>query len=124
MFKLILLLIISQVLLASTADAATTNVNETGDGSTEEPGHGSEEDKCSTHEPFDSSVHIAKLDFERIQTLFIVTVFIMVVVLAKLGKVQFRPLSKVRLLICIPAQCGITSGCILSPLTSLSHGKY
>ena len=93
MLKLTLLLIGSQVLLASSVDAATTNVNETDDVST---GYSSEGDKCSTHEPFDSNVRITRLEFERVQTLFIVTVFIMVVVLAKLGKVHIvRPASKI-----------------------------
>ena len=90
MFKLILLLIGSQVLLASSADdATTTHMNETGHGSMEEPGHGTE-GKCNVHEPFNSNVHIAKFEFERVQTLFVVTVFIMVVVLAKMGKVQLQ----------------------------------
>ena len=84
--SLTLLLIGTQVLLASSLDSTTNaTVNDTGHGSMEEETH--EVDKCAEHEEnFASDVHIAKLEFERLQTLFIVTIFIMVVVLAKLGK--------------------------------------
>jgi hypothetical protein len=92
MFKLLLLLVVCQVLPGSLVDAATANGNDSGAG--EEAGHGSEEDKCNTHEPFNSNVHIARLEFERVQTIFIVAVFILVVILAKLGELQFRTLSK------------------------------
>ena len=71
---LALLLISSKFLLVCcTAEADTNSVNNT---------------KCAEkhEESFNSDVHIAKLEFERVQTLVIVTVFIMVVVLAKLGK--------------------------------------
>lgn len=81
MLKLLLLLLGYGVLVASSIGNDTAE-----HGSTEEAGHGSEEDRCNTHEPFNSEVHIAKVEFERVQTLFVVTVFIMVVVLAKLGK--------------------------------------
>ena len=90
MFKLLLLLLVCRVLPGSLVGAATTNGSDSGAGSREEPGHSSEEDNCNTHEPFNSNVHIARLEFERVQTIFIVTVFILVVVLAKLGKLQFR----------------------------------
>ncbi len=86
MFKLLLLLVVCQVLPGSLVDAATANGNDSGTGE--------EEDKCNTHEPFNSNVHIARLEFERVQTIFIVAVFILVVILAKLGELQFRPLSK------------------------------
>lgn len=89
MFKLLLLLLVYQVLSGSLVGAATANGSDSGAGSREEheePGHSSEEDNCNTHEPFNSNVHIARLEFERVQTIFIVTVFILVVVLAKLGE--------------------------------------
>lgn len=35
---------------------------------------------------FASEVHVAKLEFERVETVLVVSLFIMVVVLAKLGK--------------------------------------
>ena len=51
----------------------------------------SENDTCkpseSHDESFNSEIHVAKFEFERVQTLVIVTLFIMVVVLAKLGKI-------------------------------------
>ena len=82
-----LLLLVIYLSFVSSLDNATTTsatVNETSVGSTEETGH---IDKCeSTEETFSSEVHIAKFEFERVQTLFIVTLFILVVVLAKLGK--------------------------------------
>ena len=44
--------------------------------------------KCPSHEPspFNSDVHIAKFEFERVQTIFIILIFITVVVLAKMGE--------------------------------------
>ncbi len=43
---------------------------------------------CESHgeRPFDSSVHVARVDLERVQVLLIVTIFIMIVVIAKLGE--------------------------------------
>ena len=43
---------------------------------------------CEPHdEPaFDSNVHVARLEFERVQTIFIVSMFIIIVVIAKMGK--------------------------------------
>lgn len=40
----------------------------------------------SEEEGFDSTVYIARLEFHRVETIFTVLVFIMVVVLAKMGK--------------------------------------
>ena len=40
----------------------------------------------SQHEEFDSSVHLARVEFERVETIFVVLVFIMVVVVAKMCK--------------------------------------
>ncbi len=37
-------------------------------------------------EAFASEVHVAKLEFKRVETVFVVAVFIMVVVVAKLGE--------------------------------------
>jgi len=47
-----------------------------------------EKSSCTPHEerPFDSEVHIAALEFARVETIFIILVFIIVVVLAKMGK--------------------------------------
>lgn len=90
----IFLLIGLQLSLVSSSDNVTTTASVTGvlnttdHESTEEPGHGEREenDRCKEdEEAFRSEVHIAKVEFERVQTVFIVTVFIMVVVLAKLG---------------------------------------
>ena len=82
------LILSSQLLLASSTDNATCTIN------VNETDHGSMEDECHTEEEsFSSKVHIAKVDIERVQTLLIVTMFIMVVVLAKLGMVQFRPIQ-------------------------------
>ena len=84
---LLLLLVGSQFLFSSSADDATTNITmtETDHGPMDESKH--VEDKCAEHEEsFDSQVRIYRLEFERVQTLIIITVFIMVVVLAKLGK--------------------------------------
>ena len=45
------------------------------------------EDEAELEEgSFASEVHVAKLEFERVEVVFVVSVFIMVVVLAKLGK--------------------------------------
>lgn len=84
--SLAFLLIVSQLSLATTSEnAAPNDANSTGHGSMEESSHG--KNKCEKHEePFNSDVHIAKVELERVQTLIIVTVFIMVVVLAKLGE--------------------------------------
>ncbi len=43
---------------------------------------------CGSNEErsFDSSVHVARVDLERVQVLLIVTLFIMIVVIAKLGE--------------------------------------
>ena len=38
------------------------------------------------HEEFDSSVHLARVEFERVETIFVILVFIMVVVVAKMCK--------------------------------------
>ena len=77
---LALLLVSSQVFLGCFAsDAVGGSTNDT----TLKPSG----EKQSHDESFNSDIHIAKLEFERVQTLVIVTVFIMVVVLAKLGEV-------------------------------------
>lgn len=36
--------------------------------------------------PFDSSVHIARLELERVQIILIVTLFIIIVIIAKMGE--------------------------------------
>ena len=42
--------------------------------------------ESGSHErPFNSEVHVATVDFERVQVILIVTLFIMIVILAKLG---------------------------------------
>ena len=38
---------------------------------------------------FNSEVHVATVDFERVQVILIVTLFIMIVVLAKLGGLEY-----------------------------------
>ena len=47
-----------------------------------------EKDRCEAREEvmFDSTVRVARFEFHRVQTIFIILVFIMVVVLAKMGK--------------------------------------
>ena len=77
---------VSQLPLATSLENNVANdMNSTDHGAMNEPSH--DEDKCVKHEePFRSDVHIAKVEFERVQTLIIVTIFIMVVVLAKLGE--------------------------------------
>lgn len=80
---LVIVFIVSQLSLATSLESTAANdVNSTDRGESSR-----EEDKCMKHEePFKSDVHIAKVEFERVQTLIIVTIFIMVVVLAKLGE--------------------------------------
>ena len=59
------------------------------EGNSSEEGHLlEEEDECVKEEerPFDSSVRIARLEFHRVETIFIILVFIVVVVLAKMCK--------------------------------------
>ena len=73
--------IVSQLsLVTSLENTVPSDVNSTDHGAMSQ-------NKCVKHEePFRSDVHIAKVEFERVQTLIIVTIFIMVVVLAKLGE--------------------------------------
>ena len=57
-----------------------------------EPFHEEEEDKCMEEDEsdlesvFDSTVRIARVEFHRVETIFIILVFIIVVVVAKMGK--------------------------------------
>ena len=62
-------------------DTMMSHLGELPPGCTEEDVRGGEEEK-----EFDSEVHIARLEFERVETIFTILVFIMVVVLAKMGK--------------------------------------
>jgi hypothetical protein len=52
-----------------------------------------EEDMGEEEEEFDSAVHIARLEFHRVETIFTILVFIMVVVLAKMGELYLEPHS-------------------------------
>ena len=71
-------------------DTIEFNGNDSGSGEeTAETAKHEEEDKCRKHHEegeFDSSVRIARFEFERVETIFIILVFIMVVVLAKMGE--------------------------------------
>lgn len=63
-----------------------------------EESHGEEKDRCEAREEreevmFDSTVRVARFEFHRVQTIFIILVFIMVVVLAKMGKFSSLILS-------------------------------
>lgn len=123
---LVVVFIVSQLSLATSLENTVTNdVNSTDHGAMNEPSH--KEDKCEKHEePFRSAVHIAKVEFERVQTLIIVTVFIMVVVLAKLGELLNAYnlcVWKDKAFECVSVQSGITNGCIQSPPISQSHGR-
>ena len=56
-------------------------------GQEDEPHAGTEEDRCQESERmFDSEVRVASLKFEEVQTQLVVVCFILVVVLAKMGR--------------------------------------
>ncbi len=52
-----------------------------------EPTRLCEESQSHGERPFNSDVHVATVDLERVQVILIVTLFIMIVVVAKLGKI-------------------------------------
>lgn len=69
-----------------TGEAIEGNLSTTENvGHTEKP-HGEESNCAPEHQEFDSSVRLARVEFERVQTIFVILVFIIVVVVAKMCK--------------------------------------
>ncbi len=63
-------------------------------GGTQGGGNGTQRKEChEENRTFDSQVRLAGVEFERVDTIFIVLMFIMVVVLAKMGKCGFCQVS-------------------------------
>ncbi len=84
---LCLLLALLTPVASQSGENSTAVTEEREENSTEDSHHEEVEDKCEEEEvEFDSTVRIARFEFHRVETIFIILVFIMVVVLAKMGK--------------------------------------
>ena len=83
------LLVLASLEALKPAEGSTGN--ETGGDGPLTTGESSErDDPCEKEErSLDSEVNVASLNFDELQTVLVVTIFVMVVVVAKLGKLPF-----------------------------------
>ena len=84
----LLLSLLPPVALQGEDNSTTVTAGSHGNSSETEGSHEEEPGECEeeSETEFDSTVRVARFEFHRVQTIFIILVFIIVVVLAKMGK--------------------------------------
>ena len=98
----------------SISESTTVENREHEEGSS---GNGSDREGCPEEErEFDSDIRLARVEFERVETIFVILVFIMVVVLAKM--------SKPFIVMCPPGVCHSDMQCLICcPMSLQSERK-